>query len=293
MLEAAMTRLAELYGVSTRLTEEPNWPEVIAAQHCPFLGRKCLKVRKSAPDTTIGTCSVLYGRPSAAVIICPHRFLARRQIFTDCIHLLALHEPGNELHILSEITLPGGSVDYFLVSARGRKVKDFVGIEVQTLDTTGTVWPERQRFLRQHGIVVDAESPAERTSYGMNWKMTAKTTLVQLHHKVQTFESINKHLVLVVQDQLLSYMQREFRFEHLSAARRGDPMQIHAYRQVQEEQGGFTMVLETRLSTDSSGIAESLGLRADPNVELEEITRLLEQRIASDVTLFAPVETTS
>ena len=30
-------------------------------------------------------------------------------------------------------------------------VKDFVGIELQTLDSTGTVWPERQRLLKEHG----------------------------------------------------------------------------------------------------------------------------------------------
>lgn len=32
--------------------------------------------------------------------------------------------------------------------------------------------------------------------------MTAKTTLVQMHHKIQTFEHVNKRLVLVTQDGL-------------------------------------------------------------------------------------------
>ncbi len=70
-----------------------------------------------------------------------------RQIFIDCLHLLTLHEPGNELHIVPEISIPGGNVDYFLVSVRNKEIKDFVGIELQTLDTTGTIWPERQRFV--------------------------------------------------------------------------------------------------------------------------------------------------
>ncbi len=79
----------------------------------------------------------------APVVICPFRLLQRRQIFVDSLHLLGMHEPGNELHIIPEVAVPGGSVDYFLVSARLRKVMDFVGIEVQALDTTGTVWPAR------------------------------------------------------------------------------------------------------------------------------------------------------
>lgn len=86
-----------------------------------------------------------HGRGESPVVICPHRLLERRKIFVDSFHLLSLHEPGNELHIVPEIALPGGSVDYFVVSVRKGKVRDFVGIELQTVDTTGTVWPERQR----------------------------------------------------------------------------------------------------------------------------------------------------
>jgi len=89
-----------------------------------------------------------YGRSESDIIICPHRLLEKRRLFMDCLHLLTLHEPGNDLHIISEVGIPGGSVDYFLVSVRNNSVRDFVGIELQTMDTTGTVWPERQRLLQ-------------------------------------------------------------------------------------------------------------------------------------------------
>lgn len=76
-----------------------------------------------------------------------------------------------------------------MASVRDGKVRDFVGIELQTLDTTGTVWPERQRFLVSKGIKAVARADVQNTKgFGMNWKMTAKTILVQLHHKIQTFE---------------------------------------------------------------------------------------------------------
>jgi hypothetical protein len=42
----------------------------------------------------------------------------------------------------------------------------------------------------------------------MNWKMTAKTILVQMHHKVETFEHINKKMVLVIQDVLLRLYEK-------------------------------------------------------------------------------------
>ena len=128
------------------------------------------------------------------IIICPTRLIERRQIFTDCLHLLTTHEPGNELHIVSEVSIPGGSVDYFVVSARDGKVKDFVGVELQTLDTTGTVWPERQRLLKELGLPRGDFAEESTKKYGMNWKMTGKTILVQMHHKIQTFEHVNKPL---------------------------------------------------------------------------------------------------
>ena len=132
------TRIAEFFNFSTR-NELVNWKLIIADQYCGYLNKKCIKVRKSEPDLSIGTCTVQYGKENNEVIICPHRLIEKRKIFLDCMHLLTLHEPGNELHVVSEVNIPGGSVDYFLVSVRNKKVHDFVGIELQTLDTTGTV----------------------------------------------------------------------------------------------------------------------------------------------------------
>jgi Restriction endonuclease NotI len=199
-----MNKITELFTFNTQ-ADNLDWSNIIQNQRCGYLDKKCIKNRKSEPDIAIGTCTVRYGKDNSDVIICPHRLLENRQIFLDCIHLLTLHEPGNELHIVPEVSIPGGSIDYFLVSVRNKKVKDFVAIELQTMDTTGTVWPERQRFLQMQNIEsgIIADKP-----FGMNWKMTAKTILVQLHHKIQTFENISKHLVLVVQDRLLAYILR-------------------------------------------------------------------------------------
>lgn len=35
---------------------------MIADQQCPFLGKRCYKVRKSNPEISIGSCTVPYGR---------------------------------------------------------------------------------------------------------------------------------------------------------------------------------------------------------------------------------------
>lgn len=103
----------ELFGISTK-REDVDWQETVEEQPCPFLQRKCVKVRKSQPEISIGTCSVNHGvKNSKGVIICPHRFLERRQVFMDCIHLLTLHEPGNELHKIPEVSVPGETLTMY------------------------------------------------------------------------------------------------------------------------------------------------------------------------------------
>lgn len=275
-----MSKIAELFGHST-ISEDVDWTHEVAQQHCTYLGKTCIKVRKSFPDISIGTCSVFYGRERRHILICPFRLLERRQIFIDCLHLLTNHQPGNELHVVPEITIPGGNVDYFLASARGNRIRDFVGIELQTLDTTGTVWPSRQRFIHSVGLETDEADRMSPKPFGMNWKMTAKTILIQLHHKIQTFEYINKHLVLVVQDHLLEYLKKEFSFDHLEDAHLGNPMHVHAYALSKDGQN-YRIDLAKRLSTDSDGIAVCLGLQSEAKVELKNVLKELERKISAE-----------
>lgn len=216
-----------------------------------------------------------------SVIICPFRLLEHNQIFIDCLHLLTMHEPGNELFLIPEVQIPGGHVDYFLVSAKNGKVKDFIGIELQTMDTTGTVWPDRQKFLDEIGIEVNQEDKDNQKTYGMNWKMTLKTILIQMHHKSETFEHLNKHLVLIIQKPLFDHMRSDFSFDDIQGVRLGDPVHIHSY-DFAENDNKMHLSLDTRVSTDSEGIAKCLGLNAESKVELQDLIAILEPRLTED-----------
>lgn len=281
-----MSRVRELFTFSVKDTSV-NWRAVVDGQQCRYSGKRCFKVRKSQPDVSIGTCTVAYGHEGRNIVICPLRLTERRQIFVDCLHLLEAHRPGNELHIVPEVAVPGGSVDYFLVSTDSdRNVEDFVGIGLQAMDTTGSLWPERERTLCGLGL---KESIGGRDKpFGINWKMTAKTILVQLHHKIDTFEHLGKHLVLVLQDHLLEYIKGEFAFSNINPVpSKADSMHIHSYRLKRVGQD-FRLVLDTRYSTDSRGVSALLGLNADANVSFGEVAKRLKTKI-SDATLFSIV----
>lgn len=270
--------ITELFGVSA-LRPDVDWLNLLKERHCPYLRRDCVKTRKSDPSVAIGSCSASVGK-SGPTIICPHRFLERGLIFTDALLLLKEHVAGNEIHRIREVKIPGGMVDYLLVSARSRKVADFVGIELQSVDTTNSIWPERQEFLRSHGISLLDEPSTNKP--GLNWKMTAKTILVQLHHKVATFQNLNKKLVLVLQSSLLDYMRANFDFSRLvSPPDPAHPLLLNAYDfgATDEE---FRISLASQASTDVAGIEQCLNLKADPHVELDAMQELIESKLSDD-----------
>jgi hypothetical protein len=276
-----MYKVIELFGHNTN-NKATQWKDIVEKQWCPYSNKRCYKVRKSQPEISIDTCTVLYGVNKQSIIICPNRLLQNRKVFIDCIHLLHLHQPGNDLHVVAELSIPGGSVDYVIASVRDNKVKDFVGLEFQTLDTTGTVWPERQKFLLDIGV--NKTNTESGGTFGMNWKMTAKTILVQLHHKISTFEYLQKHLVLIIQDNFLDYMKKEFNFKNINnPALIGDSLQFHSYSL--EGENNKSLKLKERLSTNSIGIAECLGLNAEKSVDLEIMFKAIEKKISNKTLL--------
>lgn len=270
-----MSKISEFFGMNCA-DSTLDFEQAMNMQSCPYTQKICIKMRKSDPKIKIGTCSVKYQEQD--IVICPFRLLEHNQIFIDCLHLLTMHEPGNELYLVPEVKIPGGHVDYFLVSAKDKKVKDFIGIELQTMDTTGTVWPERQRFLHEQGISVSQKDIRSKKSFGMNWKMTLKTILVQMHHKSETFEHMNKHLVLIIQKPLYEHMKSDFNFEGIDGVRLGDPIHIHSYN-FNRKDNNLYLSLHSRVSTDSVGIAKCLGLNAESKVELQDMIRILEPKL--------------
>lgn len=263
MKPARSNQPVEFYG--KRVTEETmgEFPSLFASQQCPFLKKRCVKQRKSDPSQTIGACTVSFqGGP---LVICPHRFIAGNQIFRDCISLL--HPPEEEVQYFAvpEITVPGGNVDYFLVATNALQgILDYVAIEIQSLDTTssGHIWAARQDVL--------AGKLAGSYPYGINWRMSAKTILVQMLHKAVTFEPLGKKLVLVIQTPFFAYLSNEFTTQHLRDAHAEDTVHFHIYEAVLVGLE-LQLVLHARKSTTVQGVEQMLSRGRDSGILDEEI----------------------
>lgn len=167
-------------------------------KRCPFLGGACIK---KYPDGLVnGACS-LKPSTSGAVICCPIRMYAEKyRILVDVAE--SAFGPGKRLvrrladatcdghDVLvfgkgwgKELRLPnrgkGGRyfVDWILALLDAdRNLKEFVAVEVQTMDTTGTYRPEIESLYR--GVV-----PAQGSEAGINWENVSKRILPQIIYK--------------------------------------------------------------------------------------------------------------
>jgi hypothetical protein len=191
--------IAEFFGY------EPgdSRPEAVASRasrHCPFLDDTCAKTHNDGEPA--GGCSIK-PKTSPAVIACPYRLYGEGyRVLGDVAE--AAFGPGMQLYSGSaakryaaagysvavfgrrwggELRLParggrgGYFVDWILAHlATDGTLRDFVAVEVQTIDTTGSYRGERDAYLRG--------DPFPGTStVGLNWENVYKRILPQLIYK--------------------------------------------------------------------------------------------------------------
>lgn len=170
-------------------------------ERCPFINRTCTK--KFRDSSVSGVCSVLTGAESEPVIICPNRLYGEDYAVLGHVANLAFgeghriihpnefttvrHDGRNVVafghHFGKELRLPGQGrrgndfVDWVLARiSHSGDLSDFVAVEVQTIDTTGTYYPEVVE-LRQ------GNNRINRSKAGLNWRNVIKRILPQIIYK--------------------------------------------------------------------------------------------------------------
>lgn len=279
-------RIIEIFGHPTQ-DRNVDWKKVVGEAQCPYIEKRCWKTRKSESTVAIGTCSIRAKKDETPIMICPSRLGGSNRIFSDAIPLLTRHVPGNDLHLVSEFSTPAGNIDFVLCSVRLGKVEDFVGIELQTLDTTGSAFDYRQEFLHRQGM--DVSGPADM-SLGLNWKMTSKTILGQMVQKAQQFRDVERSIVLVIQKPLLDRMRKDFALSHFALkSRPSDTVHFHAYDFFPERPSARQLEFSEGISTDVAGIAKVMGRESEVARTESELLDALTLKI-SHLTLFEPLQ---
>jgi hypothetical protein len=255
-------RPLELYGMRT------SSPATVKdADDCPFRGNKCAKQRKSDPSQTIGTCIV--GAEGKPQLICPHRMRETDQVFTDLAYLL--EGEVEQMMVIPEIRLGDlGNVDFLVAGLdASNEIVDFIGLELQTNDTTGSgsLYEARNDFF--------AGKLEPSYKYGLNWKMTAKLVLKQTLDKSAVFMSWKKRYVWALQDTLLERMRGYADMSGFSDANASaHEVFFHAY-EVLPGEARYRLQLKEKLGADLEGVARANAAPLDIKDEILDGLQLI------------------
>ncbi len=282
-----MNKVNEIFGLYTNGSIFPDLTEALQKQSCPYMGgQPCYKTRKSDPNTAIGTCSLCFNNVNQPILICPEPLTQYGQVFNDCLQFISSSITGSNLYLVPEVTTSVGRIDYVLAAVRNGTPIDFVAIELQTLDTTGSIWNSRQELLLTHGYYVD-KGAARSAGAAINWRMTAKTILAQLLQKSQLFASMNRNLVLVCQTPLFEYMQQNFNFEGVRNADNRDVLHFHMYDYISDGVG-MRLNLSSTKSASLDVVESFMGQHRNNNQALQQINATIAGRLRPEY-LFKPV----
>ena len=257
-------------------------------EHCPFIEGRCKKVRKSDPNTRLGTCSVGYGggrggrgawTPS---VICPYR-LHVPGIF-DTVRRMAFR--GAPARRLAEVPMCVGTFDFVLARCDDGRVEDFCALELQAGDTTGTPW-DAVVDLKEHGRYRSA-----KYEYDLNMAhQYQKTAMQQMYKKGRVMESWQKHIVMVLQDTGIEYLYRSSASDASGLVENGGMDLGNSDKFIHF--APFTMswlgdrwepTITGVYDTDSAGIANLLGAPPSGRPEkLEEFVAYLNSRLGDSM----------
>lgn len=251
--------VGEILGEPARLMRNP----VNAGYECPFMESLCTK-RSQKIDGPYPICSVWAGRskPNPYLMsVCPKRFY-QVDFFNDVIeHCWPNTEGPTNPRVVSEIQMAGfGNVDFVIadLNEQENEVVDFVSVEMQAVDITGSVEPAYQGIINSQGLV--------DVSYGINWANVRKRYVTQLVTKGFFHHHWNSRIVAVLQTRLYDYMRQHINFDELPPNTGGNTVVFMLYDfQPKDGEEGHSLVLDRVVGTSHNSLMMGAMYQAIPD----------------------------
>jgi len=195
--------------------EEMNNP-VNEEYLCPFRNSTCTK-RSHSFSGPFPVCSVFRQRKDekrVPVVVCPRRLYAA-DIYNDVIqHIWQGDKPANPIRVHEIKMGEVGNVDMVIadLSEDRKSIKNFVSIELQAIDITGTYEPAYTAIVLNQPLM-------KRPTYGFNYKNVQKRFITQLIDKGFFHHHWGTKIIAVVQDIIYDHLKERIAFPEVDLKR--------------------------------------------------------------------------
>jgi len=261
--------------------------EDIRAKHwCPFVNKVCYKQSRLI-DYPFGVCSAHVNDDEVA--LCPRRFLDGHTVFTD----IAQHhfKTVNDILVFSEIRLEDiGSFDFVMLKHKpmSTEIEDFVAIEFQTGQTTGTgqLVKGLKDYLRDEGSV------QKSYGFGLNLYDIWKRSFTQVLNKGVIMENWRKKIYWVVQEPVYKYFEGRYNLQSLDF--HSQHSTVFALYDLKPTKERFELVASRNISASMDQLFAAF--RNNPNIPSverfqEALTRKIEGEAQISLRLGRPTKT--
>jgi hypothetical protein len=215
---------------------------------CPFINGPCIK-HNHDKSIIYGTCSVK--GDGGDVVICPYRlyannyqsvrdvardafdkgvpfkmygeYIAKRGEIDECVVAIGQNS-GKEIRLGNTL-----SMDWILAHIKDGELKDYAGIEVQSIDITGNY---RDAWHAYHNLPRNPKAVIPQSGHGLNWANVHKRLIPQLIRKGLVYSRsslVKRGLYFVVPDAVFKKFEAVLGDLPQVADARTDTITVFAY----------------------------------------------------------------
>ena len=255
--------IGEILGEPARLMPNP----VNAGYLCPYINSECTK-RSHQIDGPYPVCSVYQWagrgrnrRPANLVCICPNR-LYQAPIVEDIVGNCWPGDSPNNLRIAYEVKMSKlGKVDCVVADLdENNEVKQFVSMELQTVDITGSYFPA-------YIALTNAQQLDDPPKYNFNWRNVYKRYIMQLIFKGFYHHHWNTKIVAVMQDVLVDRLWETGGFQETPIDQSNIVFLSYSMVPKEDEPDHYHLVLNRPIGTRHMDLMQSILYQEAPSRE--------------------------
>lgn len=234
---------------------------VNAGYQCPFINSICVK-QSHRISGSYPLCTIRQGeRNPEPTCVCPKRFY-EIDLVGDIIKHCWPGDPPTNPRVAHEVQMYGfGNVDFVLadIDKATGKVKNFVSVELQAVDISGSV-------ESAYSAVLNSQNLAKRPSYGINWANVRKRFISQLIAKGFFHHQWGTRMIAVIQTSLYKEFRKYIDFDELPAAGSCNIVfMLYSYQpKVGSVNGELELVLDRAVGTSHSSLMTGTLYRSSP-----------------------------
>ena len=233
---------------------------VNADYQCPFINSTCIK-RSHRVEGPYPVCSIhRSAREPRLICTCPKRFFGA-DFLADVVAKCWVGDPPQNPKYAYEVKMANfGTVDFVIadIDEESGHVRDFISVELQAVDLTGTVEPA-------YNAVLNNTMLEERPSYGVNWANVRKRYVAQLITKGFFHHHWNTRIISVIQTPLYEAIKGDTNFDELPPDSNCNVVfMLYDYVPDPEGEGRYRLVFDKAVGTSHNSLMMAALYRTPP-----------------------------